>query len=80
MGYEKLQLVDNETVINKRILDHIQNGISALDETIKVVLTAEKLKYIIDNAEQKDVGSYYMYLGETTDEYKKGAIYRIDEV
>lgn len=47
---------------------------------IKAVLTENDMDYIIENATEDDIGSFYMYLGETTDSYKKGSVYRIGEV
>lgn len=47
---------------------------------IKAVVTAAEMDAILANATPENVGSFYMYLGETTDSYRKGAVYRIGEV
>ena len=51
-----------------------------LSTTIHAVLTSAEMDAIIANATAANVGSFYMYLGETTASYKKGSVYRIGEV
>lgn len=49
-------------------------------EEIRAIDTAEKMDGILANATSFDVGAYYMYVGETTDKYTKGAVYKVKEV
>lgn len=51
-----------------------------LNTTIQAVLTADAMDAILANATGANVGSFYMYLGETTPSYKKGAVYQLGEV
>lgn len=46
---------------------------------IQAVLTSAEMNTILTNATSANVGSFYMYLGETTSTYKKGSVYRITE-
>lgn len=48
-------------------------------DSIQAVMTAEEMHDILTYATQYDVGSCYMYLGETTAEYTNGSVYRIGE-
>lgn len=84
MAYIKRNLTDGVTVINKDLLDHMQNGIyeahDQLSTAVYAVLTAAAMDEIIANATSASVGSFYMYLGETTASYKKGSVYKIGEV
>lgn len=84
MAYTKRELIDDETIIDKSLLGHMQDGIynahQELTVAIKAVLTADDMDEILQNHTQDDIGSFYMYLGETTTSYKKGSVYRIGEV
>lgn len=51
-----------------------------LSTTIHAVLTSAEMDAIIANATSANVGSFYMYLGESTASYKKGSVYKIGEV
>lgn len=78
MVYNKLTLINKETVISQALLDHMQDGIYRNSVvSIKAVLTSTEMDEIIEGATFEDVGSFYMYLGETTASYKRGAVYRI---
>lgn len=85
MAYVKRNLVDGETLIDKSLLGHMQDGIYNAHEQLSIaifaVLTAAKMDEIIAeaNATGANVGSFYMYLGETTASYKKGSVYQIEE-
>ena len=52
-----------------------------LDEKIKnsiqAVLTSDEMDRILADATNADVGSFYLYIGETTDTYENGAVYKI---
>lgn len=84
MAYQVLPLTDNETVIDKKLLDHLQNGIykahTYISTAIQAVSTAAGMDAIIENATKEDRYKFVMYLGETTASYKKGAVYQIVEV
>ena len=84
MAYIKRNLIDGETLIDKSLLDHMQNGIYdahlATRISLKVIVTSHDMDTIIGNATDEDIGSFYLYLGETTPSYKKGSVYRIGEV
>lgn len=84
MAYEKLRLEDGVTIINKDLLDYMQTGILnahlATKISLKVIITSRDMDTIIGNATDEDIGSFYLYLGETTPSYKKGSVYRIGEV
>lgn len=84
MAYEKLILKDGVTIINKDLLDYMQTGILnahlATRISLKVIITSRDMDTIIGNATDEDIGSFYLYLGETTPSYKKGSVYRIGEV
>lgn len=43
------------------------------------VSTAEEMDAILANATADDVGTFYIYTGETTDTYENGAIYGVTE-
>ena len=46
---------------------------------VHTVASATEMSRIISNATDKDIGSSYLYCGETTDKYKHGVIYIIGE-
>ena len=81
MAYKQQILIDGVTPINRALLQPMQD---ALSTAIYAVLTAKEMNDIIEEAQDDDVGGYYMYLGETTiyngRSYKKGAVYTIEEV
>ena len=84
MAYTKRTLIDDVTPINADLLGHFQDGIAnahtMLSTAIFAVLTASDMDKIKANATSDYVGSFYMYLGETTASYKKGSVYKIVEV
>lgn len=84
MAYVKRNLVDGETLIDRSLLGHMQDGIYSAHQFLSVaiyaVLTADEMDTIVQNATSEDVGTFFMYLGETTASYKKGSVYKIKEV
>lgn len=84
MAYKELPLVDGVTVVNKELLGHFQTGIKnahqQLSTAVFAVLTPDKMDEILANATKENVGVSYMYLGETTESYKKGSVYTVEEV
>ena len=83
MAYSKLNLKDGD-VLEAEHIGHIEGGIAAahnqLSIAIYAVLTAKGMDDILANHTQDDIGSFYMYLGETTSSYKKGSVYQLGEV
>lgn len=49
------------------------------ENIVHTVASATAMSRIIENATEKDIGSSYLYCGETTDKYKHGVIYIIGE-
>lgn len=49
------------------------------ENIVHTVASATAMDRIINNATDKDIGSSYLYCGETTDKYKHGVIYIIGE-
>ncbi len=43
-----------------------------------VITTAEAMDSVLANATNNDVGTFYLYKGETTDKYENGALYGIE--
>lgn len=41
------------------------------------IFTAEEMNALLNSATDADVGKFYMYVGETTDAYENGALYKI---
>lgn len=84
MAYVKFELVDHQTVIDAHLLGHMQNGIynahKGVNAAIKAVLTPIEMELIIANHTEGDIGSFYVYLGETTPSYKKGTVYQLGEL
>lgn len=87
MGYEKLTLINKKTVINKDLLDHMQNGILDVSNRadmfdvygLVVVTTPSLMDDILSGNAYFADHNYYMYIGESTDAYLKGAVYKITE-
>lgn len=73
-GYKQQDLKDGETIIKRSLLQPMQD---ALSTAVYAVLTADDMDDILDNDTEDNVGGYYMYLGETTASYKKGAVYTV---
>lgn len=48
-----------------------------LHKTIAAVKTAEEMDAILANANDDTVGTFYMYIGQTTDKYENGAVYEV---
>ena len=44
---------------------------------LKEISTASEMDSILANATASEVGKFYMYVGETTDKYENGALYRV---
>lgn len=44
---------------------------------VQEIFTASEMDSILENATASDVGRFYMYVGETTDKYENGALYRV---
>ena len=44
---------------------------------IQEITSATKMDSILANATISDIGKFYLYVGETTDKYENGALYRI---
>lgn len=81
MAYKELPLENYKTVITAEILNYFQTGIkNAHRISVNAVLTATEMDKIIKNATEDNIGVSYMYLGETTKSYKKGAVYTVEEV
>ena len=47
---------------------------------IHSVLTATEMDRLLEDAKPESVGLCYMYMGETTEKYTRGSVYRIGEV
>lgn len=56
----------------------VDTGTARLGRPIEVP-TSEEMDAILANATEKDVGTYYLYTGETTDTYENNALYIIEE-
>ena len=56
----------------------IDTGTARLGRPIEVS-TSEEMDEILANATEKDVGTYYLYTGETTDTYENNALYIVEE-
>lgn len=84
MAYTKKNLIDGTTPLDEELLGHFQEGIitahKQLSTAVFAVLTPEQMDKILSNATEENVGVSYMYLGETTESYKKGAVYTVEEV
>lgn len=84
MAYTIQPLIDKKTPINRDLLQPMQVALKEahdkLSTAVFAVLTPEKMDEILSNATDENVGVNYMYLGETTESYKKGAVYTIEEV
>lgn len=84
MGYTIQPLFNNKTRINRELLQPMQEALKEahdkLSTAVFAVLTPEKMDEILANATKENVGINYMYLGETTESYKKGAVYTVEEV
>lgn len=50
-----------------------------LKSTLSVVTTAEAMDAILAGATAETVGTYYLYMGETTDKYQNSAVYGVKE-
>ena len=74
MAYERLNLKDGDTLTAEH-MRHIEDGIAG---AIIAVKTAEEMDAILANATEDTVGTFYMYIGETTDKYENGAVYEIE--
>lgn len=51
-----------------------------LKTTLTVVTTAKAMDEILANATADDVGTFYLYMGATTDKYENSAVYGVTEV
>lgn len=78
MAYEKLKLKNGDTLTEEHF-NHIENGIAA---ALTAVKTEAEMDAILANANEDTVGTFYMYIGPTTDKYENGAVYEVqaDEV
>ena len=74
MAYERMNLKDGDTLTEAHF-KHIEDAITA---AIRAVSTAERMDAILASANPDIVGTYYMYIGETTDKYENGAVYEIE--
>ena len=57
------------------------NGTRLVDKLAAVLMgvtTAAEMDAILASATSANVGAMYMYIGETTEKYENGAIYRIE--
>ena len=75
-----IAMIDNyvSTINGHKLKD--KEAHERLNTTIRAVLTSAEMDAIIANATSANVGSFYMYLGESTASYKKGSVYKIGEV
>lgn len=73
MAYERLNLKNGDTLTEEHMA-HIEDAIVA---AIRAVPTAERMDAILANATPENVGTFYMYIGPTTDKYESGAIYEL---
>lgn len=84
MAYTIQPLIDKKTPINRALLQPMQVALKEAHDKLSIaifaVLTAEDMDKILANATAENVGINYMYLGETTEAYKKGAVYTVEEV
>ena len=46
---------------------------------IQSVSSASEMEEILANATDEDINEFYLYTGETTEEYENGALYRIEK-
>lgn len=44
---------------------------------VRVVSTLAEMEEILENATGEDIDSSYMYVGETTTNFKKGGVYKL---
>lgn len=78
MAYEKLKLKNGDTLTEEHF-NHIENGIEQLSlKSVVAVRTAAEMDEILANATDNAVGTFYMYIGPTTDKYENGAVYEIE--
>ena len=86
MAYKTQTLTDGVTLIDAKLLGHMEKGIyEAHRISVNAVLTATEMDEILTHATDDNIGVSYMYLGETTTStvtgktYKKGAVYTVEK-
>lgn len=71
----------NFPIVEAKDITVDKNG-TRLDDKLKsaiyAVKTADEMDEILTNATENDVGDFYMYIGETTDKYENGIVYKIE--
>lgn len=69
-----------EALREKATIDDLTNYVNEMrDEVIKAVLSAEEMDKILSEDPERVLGKHFMYVGETTNKYRKGGVYKLTE-
>lgn len=65
-----------ETATKKDLAEYVSE---MRDEVIKAVMSAEDMDKILSEDPERVLGKHFMYVGETTNKYRKGGVYKLTE-